>query len=144
MAKHLVLNKGFSLLESMLTLFVVSLISFVALSEVHVSPNNMIDREIENISYFFHHAQTSSISSKERKVIFVYQPENEIMRISSEGSIEETIALEFCLIKQNSLSRFSYLPSGDTNAFGTIRFNCDGKDVNFIFQIQKGRFRIEQ
>lgn len=144
MAKHRVLNNGFSLMESMLTLFIVSLISFVVMIQMPSDSGSLVDREIENIRYFFHNAQISAIEKGERNVIFVYQVANEIMRINSDGTIEESIVLDQCTIKTNSMTRFSYLPNGDTNAFGTIRLNCSNRDVNFIFQIQKGRFRVEQ
>lgn len=137
-------NSGFTLLESVLTLSVVSTVVLVMMSHIHIHHEYSSDDEIENIQYFFQSAQTSAIKSEARKVVFAYTTSNSLMRLSSDGQIEEEMVLEVCTIRASSMTRFSYLPSGDTNAFGTMRFNCDDRDVNFIFQIQKGRFRIER
>lgn len=137
-------NSGFTLLESVLTLSVVSTVVLVMMSHIHIHHYYSADDEIDNIQYFFQNAQTSAIKSEERKVIFAYTANNSLMRLSSDGKIEESMMLDLCTIRANSMTRFSYLPNGDTNAFGTMRFNCDNRDVNFIFQIQKGRFRIEK
>lgn len=136
-------NNGFTLIESVLTLAVVSTVVLVMMSHIHIHHNYQTDDEIENMQYFFQNAQTSAIKSGERKVIFAYMTDHQLMIVDSDGKIDEVMTLEICRIRPNSLTRFSYLPNGDTNAFGTIRFDCDNRMVNFIFQIQKGRFRIE-
>lgn len=136
-------NSGFTLLESVLTLFVVSTVILVMMSHIHIEHDYSSDDEIDNIQYFFQYAQTSAMESQTRKVVFMYTAGESLMRLSSDGKIEEELTLDVCKIRANSMTRFSYLPSGDTNAFGTIRFDCGGRYVNFVFQIQKGRFRIE-
>lgn len=136
-------SDGFTLIEAVLTLSVVSAVFFVMMSNIHIAHSYSSDDEIENIQYFFQQSQTSAIASKERKVIFLYAANNSLMRVNSDGIIEEEMPLELCTIRSNSMTRFSYLPNGDTNAFGTVRFDCSNRFVNFIFQIQKGRFRIE-
>lgn len=69
--------------------------------------------------------QSITVQDKERKQISNYE-------------------LKVCRLKEYGMSQFSYRPNGDTSGFGTVQFLCKDKTVKFVFQIVKGRFRIEQ
>lgn len=137
-------NKGFTMIEMMLTLFVVSIIALISFSFSHNDKFTHVDAEIESIQYFFQYAQTEAIDKQSRMIVMGYVVGNKLLLINAEGQIVDELILQHCTILSSGLNQFSYLQNGDTNAFGTFRLNCYGERVDFVFQIQKGRFRIER
>lgn len=137
-------NSGFTMMEMMLTLFVVSIILLISVN--HIPDYNVEDKEneISNISYFFKAAQTRSIHKESAHTILMDHANNKLIARSLEREDVYEYALTTCRLQSSGLKRFNYLSSGNTNAFGTVIFNCGGEDVRFVFQIQKGQFRIER
>lgn len=131
-------------MEMMLTLFVVSIILLISVNSI--PPYNAGDKEeeISNISYFFKAAQTRSIHQEKAHTVLIDHANNKLIARSLDREDIYEYSLTACRLKSGGLKRFNYLSSGNTNAFGTIIFNCSGEDVRFVFQIQKGQFRIER
>ncbi len=132
------------MMERMLTLAVVSIILLVSVSAMPEYDIHNVDEEISNISYFFKAAQTRTIYEKSAHIIMMDHENNRLTARSSDGKTAYEYALTTCRLSANGLKRFIYMSSGDTSAFGTVNFKCRGEDVRFVFQIQKGQFRIER
>lgn len=132
------------MMEMMLTLFVVSVILLISVNSIPDYKAGDKEAEINNISYFFKSVQTKSIHKGSAHTVLMDHENNKLISRSSEREEVYEYTLTNCILHSSGLKRFYYLSSGNTNAFGTISFNCQGEDVRFVFQIQKGQFRIER
>lgn len=132
------------MIEVMLTLFIVSALLLISAQAIPENHKHTIDQEVENIAFFFQVAQTNALSKKEAHLVELDHVNHRITIKNGHGDSLEEYVLKSCKILQGGLPRFLYKSNGDTNAFGTIRLDCMGEHVSFIFQIQKGRFRIER
>lgn len=137
-------TSGFTMMEMMLTLAVVSIILLISVTAIPDYDVQDIDDEISNISYFFKAAQTRAIYETSTHIIMMDSGNNRFIARTSEGHDIYQYEMTTCKLAANGMKRFMYLASGDTNAFGTIILKCRGEDVRIVFQIQKGQFRIER
>ncbi|WP_052256388.1 competence type IV pilus minor pilin ComGD [Salinicoccus sp. YB14-2] len=137
-------NKGFTMMEMMLTLFVVSIILLISVNTIPEYNAGDKEDEISNISYFFKAAQTRSIHQEKAHTVLIDHESNKLTVRSLDREDIYEYQLTACSLKSGGLKRFNYLSSGNTNAFGSVILNCGGEAVRFVFQIQKGQFRIER
>lgn len=142
--KEQVGTSGFTMMEMMLTLAVVSIILLISVTAIPDYDVQDIDDEISNISYFFKAAQTRAIYEASAHIIIMDHENNRLIARSSRGHDIYQYEMNPCKLTASGLKRFMYMASGDTNAFGTINLKCRGEDVRIVFQIQKGQFRIER
>ncbi|AKG74016.1 competence protein ComGD [Salinicoccus halodurans] len=132
------------MMEMMLTLFIISTLLMITAHAIPEKHENSTDQEVKNIAFFFQVAQTNALNKKEAHLVEFDRVNHRITIKNGFGQALEVYSLNTCRILQGGLPGFLYKSNGDTNAFGTIRFDCMGEQVSFIFQIQKGRFRIER
>lgn len=137
-------NSGFTMMEMMLTLAIVSIILSITITSIPEYRVDNVDDEIENISYIFQGAQMSAIADGQSYVVLMNYINNEISVRNISGKTINTHKLNVCSLEDYGLKQITYRRTGDTSAFGTVYLSCDGKSVKFIMQIQKGRIRIEQ
>lgn len=136
-------SDGFTAIEMMLTLMIVSILIMVTV--IHIPKHKDINNdEVLNIGYLFQSAQTSAISEKTPHIVEVDYINHRLNVKDSKGKSINSLNLDSCQLKRGGLDRFIYRQNGDTSAFGTIRMTCSGNPVSFIFQINNGRFRVEQ
>ncbi|MCG1009021.1 prepilin-type N-terminal cleavage/methylation domain-containing protein [Salinicoccus sp. ID82-1] len=144
MARRSALNDGFTMLEMMLTLSIISILLLISAASIPVDDDRRINQEIDAIGYFFQSAQTDAMSTATQRIVSMDPISQQIQVRTHEGKIIRTYLLDTCALKQGGLQRIIFKPDGDTDKFGTISFDCMGSSVSFIFQIQRGRFRIER
>ncbi|WP_084669829.1 prepilin-type N-terminal cleavage/methylation domain-containing protein [Lacicoccus alkaliphilus] len=137
-------TSGFTMMEMMLTLFLVSIILLISVSTIPDYDVQDIDEELDSISYFFKAAQTRAIYEKSAHIMMMDHENNRLIARSFDGRNVSQHELNGCRLTANGLKRFMYMASGDTNAFGTINLKCGEEEVRIVFQIQKGQFRIER
>lgn len=137
-------NSGFTMMEMMLALMLVSIILSLSISHLPEYRENGAADEINSISYVFQGAQMNALAAEESFIVLM---EHDIQTITVRDKARRIISsyeLKTCRLENYGMNSFTYKENGDTNAFGTVHISCGGKIVKFIFQIQKGRFRIEQ
>lgn len=132
------------MMEMMLTLFVVSIILLISVDTIPDYNAHNKEHEISNISYFFKAVQTRSIQQEKAHTVLMDHENNKLVARSLDRDDVYEYTLSTCRLKSSGLKRFNYLSSGNTNAFGTVTTDCGGEVVRFVFQIQKGQFRIER
>lgn len=137
-------TSGFTMMEMMLTLFIVSIILLISVTAIPDYDVHDIDEELNNIAYFFQAAQTRAIYEKSAQIIMMDSDDHRLIARSTDGKKVHNYEMTACKLTDNGLKRFMYLASGDTNAFGSINLRCRGEVVRIVFQIQKGQFRIEK
>src|SRR5699024_2886852 len=132
-------NSGFTMMEMMLTLAVVSILLMLTVQSAPQNNAHTVDREVDNIAFFFQLAQTNALNTKQAHVVEFDRTKHRIVIKSGYGETLETYTLNTCKILQGGLSGFLYKSNGDTNAFGTIRFHWMDETGDFGFQVQEGR-----
>lgn len=134
---------GFTLLEMMLTLFIVSIILLIGVVSIPKYESGDTEGDIERISHFFYNAQTEAMASKDYNIVEIDRAGNTFHLRRRDGSILNSYTPESCQLKSGGLERIIFKPDGDANKFGTINFDCPDASIRFIFQIERGRFRVE-
>ncbi|MBO0995254.1 competence type IV pilus minor pilin ComGD [Bacillus sp. SD088] len=145
--KHIQSSKGFTLLEMLIVLSVVSIILLFSIF-TYQSFSDMLEKktfitQLEADLYYAHayalsrrdkvQIQFSSIK-KEYKVIDVQSGE-----IVLERRIPSTI-----YIQKSNVNSFVINSEGNVSNFGTIIFQQHQHTIKLTFYIGKGRFRIEE
>ncbi|WP_344702830.1 type II secretion system protein [Salinicoccus jeotgali] len=143
MAKQHARHDGFMLLEMMLTLFIVSIILLIGVVSIPDYEAGGTEGDIERISHFFYNAQTEAMASKSYNIVDIDRAGNTFHLRSRDGNILNSYTPEWCQLNSGGLERIIFKPDGDANKFGTISLDCPGSSVRFIFQIERGRFRVE-
>lgn len=139
-------NNAFTLLETLLVLFIVSIIfgcmffpSTILLTKV--SEKSLINEIKNNII----HAQLYALfTNKNTKIIF--DPHASIFSSSSKEHTLNMVKLNPHLkIFSNDTISFNFSgENGNISKFGSVFLQGDRTKYQFIFQIGKGRFRIEE
>lgn len=136
-------NDGFTLVETMLTLFVVSILLFITIVHIPKFENNHSLDEVQNIKYFLEKKQFDAMRKESLVLMRIDYQTNEITSLDTKDNSREVLKINHCVLKEGSLTQFTFNNKGDSSAFGTIYLFCQNKTSKLIFQIQKGRFRIE-
>lgn len=132
------------MMEVMLTLLIVSIILSITVTSIPEYRQDDVADEINNISYLFQGAQMQALADDNSVIVLMDYKQNRISAKNILGHTINTYDLNVCSLENYGLKQFTYRRTGDTNSFGTVYLICDGQSVKYIFQILKGRFRIEQ
>lgn len=136
-------SKGFTLVETMLTLFIVSIILFVTILHIPKYESNHQEDEIKNIKYFLEQTQFDAMAKETFMMVRFDSKQNQVISVNTKTNENRVIKLQYCLLKEGNLNQIIFNTKGDSNSFGTIYLECEKKISKIIFQIQKNRFRIE-
>ena len=137
-------NDGFTMIEMILTLFIVSIILLSTVTYIPKFNKGNKDDEIKNIEYLFQNAQIRAKRFASAQYVEINHRQNKIVLMDYKNNYEKVYNLSYCSIYEGGLNEVIYYSSGNTSRFGTITLNCNGEIVKIIFQIQKGRYRIER
>src|SRR5699024_5800752 len=137
-------NDGFTMIEMILTLFIVSIILLSTVTYIPKFNNGNTEDEIKNIEYLFQNAQIRAKRFGNDQYVEINHIQNKIVLMDYKRNYKKAYNLSYCFIYEGRLNEVIYYSSGNTSKFGTITLNCNGEIVKIIFQIQKGRYRIER
>ena len=137
-------HKGFTMLEMLLVLFIVSILMSLTFIKLPIYNSHSQEDEIQNISYLLQGTQMSALSNQQSYTVSFHKYNNTITVRDSSRKVIKNYTLKVCKLNDYGLTSYSYKKNGDTTAFGTVYLSCQKKNIRIIMQIQKGRFRIEQ
>lgn len=142
-----VLNeKGFTLIEMLSVLFIVMLFTGIALTfSFQYSEKKVIDQFMNQVQLDILTAQAKAIGEQQRIEIQFsedhrYTMFNSFMEPYNERLFPEGVTFN----KYSNLKVIRFSPSGEVNAFGTLKFNTEYGDKELIININKGRIRYEK
>ncbi|TFD92276.1 competence type IV pilus minor pilin ComGD [Jeotgalibacillus sp. R-1-5s-1] len=142
-------ESGFTLIEVMIVLLVLSIFIVIA-SSVSVTADRNLAESFENqLSQDLHYAQLKAITDK-TYIQFQLLPAESRYVIRMGTGVSGKILLERRIPEQvefnsnSSLQSFRYTPVGNTNTFGSMRFFVNGDHLAFHFYLARGRFTIEK
>ncbi len=135
-------NDGFTLIEMLFVLLICSLTIQLSITPVHSLINQISEKEmLEQIKADIYLAQTIAITSNKRTEI-IFSQEQFYVVIDDQVRFAEKFPKS---LKVLQLEKFQFLPnSGHINRFTTVHFEGLTRNYKWIFQIGKGRFRIEE
>src|SRR5699024_12394473 len=98
---------------------------------------------LKKLSYVNQEAQMNALAKNQSFTVFKnYDKQTGEVR-NRERHLVSHYSLTASRLEDYGLKQFTYKNNRDTSAFGTVYLSCDKDSVKFIFQILKGRFRIE-
>lgn len=136
-------DKGFTLIESLLVLAILTLITFIS-TQIIVKQN-----EEKEIHHFFEQLkldiltiESYSIENNYANIILSpsmnkYQASNQLGKVLFERKIPESLKMNI----DSNLKSIQFT-SGKIRNFGKMIFNYEGKNIEFIVYIERGRTRI--
>ena len=136
-------HSGFTMLEMLLTLFLVSSIILISVPHIPEYWHSSTEDELKNLSYLYQGAQMNALAKNQSFTVFMNYDKQTVEVRNRERHLVSHYSLTACRLEDYGLKQFTYRNNGDTSAFGTVYLSCDKDSVKFIFQILKGRFRIE-
>lgn len=138
--------KAFTLFETLLVLFIMSIITFLSIDSKSYVALTSIKSEIKakNLAGQLTYYKSLAISKNESIAVFFITGHHEVKIIEKghkvtlinlpNGRIVNSRNMSYIIIKQN----------GDLDRFGTIDIEFDKQIYHFIFHIEKGSLRIEK
>ncbi|MEK5523498.1 competence type IV pilus minor pilin ComGD [Heyndrickxia sp. FSL W8-0423] len=140
-------NRGFTLMEVLIVLLVLSI--FIGLGFTSMKPiwssleKGMFISQMEADLYY---VQSYAVNRHESVVVQFY-PFNDryiATSVTSKSKIVDRTLPASVDMMNGSFTSFMITPDGNTNKFGTLKFKHSGKEMKLIFNIGRGRFRIEE
>jgi len=139
-------NRGYTLIEVLIVLLVLTV--FLSLSLASFKPlKDTMDKKmiISQLEADLYYAQTYTISRQEIVTVQFYPAYNRYMMKTANGNVivNRSWDTSVKLIKGSFLS-FTILRDGNISRFGTLTFEINGHTFELIFNIGRGRFRVQE
>ncbi|AHI55840.1 competence type IV pilus minor pilin ComGD [Listeria ivanovii] len=138
-------TNAFTLLEMLLVLSISLTMVTLTIFPISNTISTLTEKQLlEEMKATIYYAQLYAITSGQETMITFSPPENQLTAATINNSLI-TVSFSNSLKLNQSRSekfRFSGL-DGSINRFTTVRFIGKAKNYKLIFQIGKGRFRIE-
>ncbi|MGV3464119.1 MAG: competence type IV pilus minor pilin ComGD [Heyndrickxia sp.] len=139
-------NKGFTLIEVLIVLLVLTI--FLSLSIASFKPlKDTLDKKmiISQLEADLYYAQSYSISRQELVTVQFYPAYNRYLMKTAKGNIivNRSWTTSATLLNGSFLS-FNILRDGNISRFGTLTFEINGETFELIFNIGRGRFRVQE
>lgn len=136
-------NKGFTLIEMIIVL---SILSIIVLITIYISINSVDKLGLTNgISDFetkLEYLETKSLSTKQPILVWFKPNSNKIQYQTYKGDIQSINLYKGKVSKDNKFTKLVYDGKGNINQFGTLKLEFNNKHYLVIFRIEKGRYRI--
>ncbi|MGE8204500.1 competence type IV pilus minor pilin ComGD [Heyndrickxia sp. NPDC080065] len=141
-------NRGFTLVESLVVLLVISVFMFIGSISVKklsasIERNNFIT-QLESDLYY---AQSYAMNRHESVLVQFYPYYNQYLAVSKNNNktlFDRKLPVSIEMLNGGTFTSYMILPDGNISKFGTLKFKWNQKDIKLVFNIGRGRFRIEQ
>lgn len=139
-------EKGFTLIEMLLVLFIVMLFTSIAFSfSVQYSEKKVIDQFMNQVQFDILAAQAKAIEEQRRIEIRFgddkrYSMFNEFGDPYFERHFPEGVTFD----QYSTLKVIKFSSVGEVSEFGTLKFQTPTKEKVIIINIHKGRIRYEK
>ncbi|MBC1374283.1 type II secretion system protein [Listeria sp. FSL L7-0091] len=139
-------KNAFTLLEMLLVLSISLTMITLTIYPISTTISGLAERQLlEEIKAAIYLSQINAITSNQDTIISFIPVENQFLASSNKQPVTtipfgDTLNLQHTKVENY---RFSHL-DGTINRFSTIHFSGLNRSYKLVFQIGKGRFRIEQ
>lgn len=136
-------NKGFTLIEMIIVL---SILSIIVLITIHISINSVdklgLTNGINDFETKLEYIETKSLSTKQPILVWFKPNSHKIQYQTNNGDIQSINLYKGKVSKDNKFTTLVYDGKGNINQFGTLKLDFNNKHYLVIFRIDKGRYRI--
>lgn len=136
-------NKGFTLIEMVIVL---SILSIIVLITIHISINSVdkfgLTTGINDFETKLEYLETKSLSTKQPILVWFKPNSTKIQYQINNGNINSINLYKGKISKDNKFTTLVYDGEGNINQFGTLKLEFNNKRYLVIFRIEKGRYRI--
>ncbi|AVQ33087.1 prepilin-type N-terminal cleavage/methylation domain-containing protein [Staphylococcus muscae] len=137
-------KQGFTLIEMLIVLSVISISLFIVIrhsTEIY-SPNNL-DDQIKLLTSKIDYYQSRAIKEKQT-VLMVFRPDRNNIRIVFQKYHKDIfVPLSPLHLDMNSnLHTLAFNSDGEIMKFGRLNFKYHSESFSIIFHIEQGRYRI--
>ncbi|WP_426381512.1 competence type IV pilus minor pilin ComGD [Mammaliicoccus lentus] len=136
-------NKGFTLIEMVIVL---SILSIIVLITIHISINSVdkfgLTSGINDFETKLEYLETKSLSTKQPILVWFKPNSTKIQYQINNGNINSINLYKGKISKDNKFTTLVYDEEGNINQFGTLKLEFNNKRYLVIFRIEKGRYRI--
>ncbi|MDT0016625.1 competence type IV pilus minor pilin ComGD [Listeria swaminathanii] len=139
-------TNGFTLLEMLLVLSISFTLITLTILPISKTLSTLTEKQLlEEVKATIYLAQINAITTNEDTTISFNPVGNQLVASTNSRTLATTPFAETIKLTQSKTETFRYSGSdGSINRFSTIRFASSANSYKLIFQIGKGRFRIEQ
>src|SRR5699024_3701361 len=110
-------HKGFTMLEMLLVLFIVSILMSLTFINLTAYNSHSQHDEIQNIYYLLQHTQMSALSNQQSYSVSYHKYNNTITVMDSSRKVIKNYTFKVCKLNDYVLTSYSYKKNGDTTAF---------------------------
>lgn len=135
MGKHMLTNKGFTLIETLFVLFIICLLSVLTMG-LHI-PTQSDEMILEEISQFINQAKMNAMIHKETTYIIFSRKSISIDAVHYQNQYLLPNEMYFDEYKM------SYNEFGNIKIAKKIVLHCQEKSYSFVFQIGSGSYYVE-
>ncbi|WP_239752571.1 competence type IV pilus minor pilin ComGD [Mammaliicoccus sp. J-M40] len=136
-------NKGFTLIEMVIVL---SILSIIVLITIHISINSVdkfgLTSGINDFETKLEYLETKSLSTKQPILVWFKPNSTKIQYQINNGNIHSINLYKGKISKDNKFTTLVYDGEGNINQFGILKLEFNNKRYLVIFRIEKGRYRI--
>lgn len=138
-------TNAFTLLEMLLVLSISLTMITLTIFPISNSLSTLTEKQLlEEIKATIYYAQLYAITSGQDTMITFSSPENQLAVATMNNSLITVPFSNSLKLNPQRLEKFCFSGSaGSINRFTTVRFIGKANNYKLIFQIGKGRFRIE-
>src|SRR5699024_4398049 len=125
-------HKGFTVLEMLLVLFIVSILMSLTFIKLPIYNSHSQEDEIQNISYLLQGTQMSALSNQQSYTVSFHKYNNTITVRDSSRKVIKNYTLKVCNLNDYGLTSYSYKKNRDTTGFGTVQISRDTKNITIM------------
>ncbi|WP_049663160.1 competence type IV pilus minor pilin ComGD [Bacillus sp. FJAT-27231] len=141
-------ERGFTLMETMVVLtIIIVLLSIAVLPFPKLAAHFEKEQFLNQLQADLFFAQSYAIARQEKVEVKFFYTENcyTIRSLTSTANfLVQRNMPDTIRYMDGSLTILSFLPNGNTNNFGTVRFRYGSRYISLVFQIGKGRFYVTE
>ncbi|WP_075578096.1 competence type IV pilus minor pilin ComGD [Mammaliicoccus sciuri] len=140
---HIKDNKGFTLVEMIIVLSIISIIFMVTMYlSVNLLASSGLNNGIDDFETKLEFLETKSLSQKQPILVW-FKPNSDKIFYQIEKNQIQTISLyKGRISKNNEFTTLVFDGEGNINQFGTLKVEFNERKYHVIFRIEKGRYRI--
>lgn len=140
-------NRGFTLLEMLLVLFIITTISSIVFQfSIKLTEKREVEEFFNQLLLDIQRVQALAIE-EERTITFVFHDKNiykAYYEFGGKSILEKSFPTGIELNIYSNLKEIVFYSSGEIGKFGTVLFNTPFGEKRLIVNMQKGRLRLAE
>lgn len=147
MVKQLLVSKGFTYVEMLFVLSIISILIFLQTQRVTFDKNELssANLKVNNLIMQFNYLKSKAIKDQQ-SITLLFNDFSTQIRVKEQTIKNSTIDLppHTYIHPRTNLNYINFDKNGEVNKFGSLYLSFDKSLYKIIFHIEKGRLRYEK